>query len=150
MYWSLNLDNLYNSLNSLKHNAYLISRPTRGVVSKRLTWIATIGDYIYFKLKFYVFVKRYGRKKDIILRQRRKILSTIGCLLQHCVNKVKCFCYIIYFLIMINFGAYIVYVYYNYKIIVVHLLGFKVKYFLIVLFPTIYLNKAVKIMAIID
>lgn len=29
---------------------------------------------------------------------------------------------------MINFGAYIVYVYYNYKIIVVHLLGFKVKY----------------------
>lgn len=56
---------------------------------------------------------------------------------------------------MINFGAYIVYVYYNYKIIVVHLLGFKVKYhsyyiflFLMVLSPTFYINKAIQIMAI--
>lgn len=35
---------------------------------------------------------------------------------------------------MINFGAYIVYVYYNYKIIVVHLLGFKVKYTIVITF----------------
>lgn len=36
---------------------------------------------------------------------------------------------------MINFGAYIVYVYHNHRIIVVNLLGFKVKYQSYYIFP---------------